>query len=62
MKTPLLKRLEHLDMTNDELAGLAGLHKSHISRLTYGDRRPTLDAAFRIAKALKCKIEDVFKA
>jgi len=59
--TLLEKKLIRLDMTNKKLGERTGLHKSQVSRIVNG-LRPTLSQAFGIAKALNCRIEDVFAA
>ena len=40
-------------LTQEKLAERAGLHPTYISMVERGVRNPTLDAAVRIAKALK---------
>jgi transcriptional regulator with XRE-family HTH domain len=44
--------LDQLDMTPGRLARLTGLHRSTISRLLHGERRPTVETAARIALAI----------
>jgi transcriptional regulator with XRE-family HTH domain len=48
----LSAELDQLDMTLARLARLSGLHRSTISRLLHGERRPTVETATRIAVAL----------
>ena len=48
----LAAELDALDMTPGRLSRLSGLHRSTISRLLHGDRRPTVETAARIAVAL----------
>jgi transcriptional regulator with XRE-family HTH domain len=43
-----------LGMTQEEFADVSGLHRTYISGIERGDRNPTLDVVFTIARALKC--------
>ena len=40
-------------LSQEKLAERAGLHPTHVSMVERGVRKPTLDVAARIAKALK---------
>ena len=50
--TWLAAELDALAMTPGRLARLTGLHRSTISRLLHGERRPTVETAARIAIAI----------
>ncbi len=43
---------EQKGLTQDVLSGLAGLDRTHYSKLERGLRSPTLDTLFKIAQAL----------
>lgn len=45
-------------MTPDELARLAGISPTHLSRIERGEYMPRIDIIARIAEALNCRIED----
>lgn len=56
---------EKQGLTQDVLSGLAGLDRTHYSKLERGLRSPTIDTLFKIAHALGvpphdiiCSIED----
>jgi len=48
----LAAELDVLGMTPGRLAGLTGLHRSTISRLLHGERRPSVETAARITLAI----------
>jgi transcriptional regulator with XRE-family HTH domain len=48
----LAAELDALDMTPGRLSRLTGLHRSTISRLLRGERRPTVETAARITLAI----------
>jgi putative transcriptional regulator len=51
-----------LEITQEELGELAGVTRQTIISLEQGRYNPSLELAWRITKALKCKyIEEVFK-
>ena len=52
----VLRRLrEEKGKTQEVLSGLAGLDRTHYSKIERGLRSPTLDTLFRIAQALDMK-------
>ena len=62
LKGNLIKQiLEHRDMTQSELSDLSGIPTQHLSRIVNGQRKCiSLPIAFKIARALKLQVEDVF--
>ncbi len=52
-------RAQH-NLTQSKLAELAGLHPVTVRKLELDNRDPTLLAAWKIAKAFKVQIEDIF--
>ncbi len=53
-------RFDHNEMTQQELASLAGCTRQTIIALEQGKYVPSLDLAFRIAGALRIRLEEVF--
>jgi transcriptional regulator with XRE-family HTH domain len=51
-ETWLAAELNDREMTPGRLARLTGLHRSTISRLLHGERKPTVETAARIALAI----------
>ena len=54
-------RFEKGEMTQQQLADLAGVTRQTIIAMEQGKYAPSLPLAFRIARALGVKIEDVFE-
>jgi putative transcriptional regulator len=54
-------RFERNEMTQDQLAGLAGCTRQTIIALEQGRYVPSLELAFRIASALGTPLEKVFQ-
>jgi putative transcriptional regulator len=54
-------RFEHGEMTQQELADLAGCTRQTIGALEQGGYVPSLALAFRIARAFGLRVEDVFE-
>lgn len=46
-------------MTQEEFADRSGLHRTYISGIERGDRNPTIDIVFAIARALGCPASDI---
>ncbi len=55
------QRFEHGEMTQQELADLAGCTRQTIVALEQGKYVPSLSLAFRIARVFESTIEDVFE-
>lgn len=53
-------RFEHDEMTQQELADLAGVTRQAIISIEKGKYSPSLELAFRIAHAFNVSIEEVF--
>ncbi len=53
-------RFEHGEMTQQELADLAGCTRQTIVALEKQRYVPSLSLAFAIARAFGCRVEDVF--
>jgi hypothetical protein len=49
------------ELTRQELADLVGVHYQTMSYIERGEYAPTLALAFRLAAALDCKVEQLFK-
>jgi len=54
-------RFDHDEMTQEELGRLAGCTRQTIISLEQGKYVPSLELAFRIARAFDTTIEDVFE-
>lgn len=47
-------------LSQERLAGLAGIGRSTISNIETGRYIPGVDTALLLAQALRCKVEDIF--
>jgi len=54
-------RFDHNEMTQEELANHAGCTRQTIIALEQGKYVPSIELAFRIAKAFGVTLEEVFK-
>ena len=54
-------RFDHDEMTQEELANRAGCTRQTIIALEQGKYVPSLELAFRIAKAFRVTLEEVFQ-
>lgn len=54
------KRRMELGLSRQELADLVQVHYQTIGYIERGEYQPTLALAFRLAIALKSKVEDIF--
>jgi putative transcriptional regulator len=53
-------RFEHDEMTQQQLADAVGATRQTIIMIETGKYAPSLELAFRIARAFDCGLEDVF--
>jgi putative transcriptional regulator len=54
-------RFDHNEMTQDELAKMAGCTRQTIIALEQGKYVPSIELAFRIARAFGVPLEEVFQ-
>ena len=54
-------RFDHDEMTQEELANLAGCTRQTIIALEQGKYVPSIELAFKIARALGVSLEEVFQ-
>lgn len=57
----LRERRRRLGLTQQTLADRAGLARQTVNALETGAAAPTLEAAFRLAAVLECRVEDLFR-
>jgi len=50
------------DMSRQELADIVGVHYQTMSYIERGEYAPSLALALRLAEALNCKVEQLFKS
>ena len=55
----LLEMRKRKNMTQSELASIIGADQPAISRYENGEHSMTLNTAYKIAKALGCKVDDL---
>lgn len=61
LKSRLKIRLAELHMKQNDLASELGVTKQTLSLWVNGKSSPTLETAFKIAKLLDCKVDDLFE-
>jgi putative transcriptional regulator len=61
MKNRIKEFRTKLDITQEELANMAGVRRETIVFLEQGKYNPSLMLAHKVAKALKTKIADLFE-
>ena len=54
-------RFDHDEMTQEELANLAGCTRQTIIALEQGKYVPSIELAFRIARSFNVSLEEVFQ-
>jgi len=54
-------RFDHDEMTQQQLADMAGVTRQTIIAIEAGNYSPSLSLAFRIARAFGVKVEDIFQ-
>ena len=55
------KRRLELRLSQEQLAAVAGIHRTFIGGIERGERNPTVTTIYRIAKALKTEASALFK-
>lgn len=53
------RRRSELGVSQEELAGISGLHRTYLSGIECGERNPTIDIVFVLARALQCQPADL---
>jgi len=46
-------------LTQGQIAQRLGVHRSYIARIEQGDRVPALEIAYRLARVLGCRMDDL---
>jgi len=54
-------RFEHQEMTQADLADQVGVTRQTVHAIEHNKYSPSLEVAFRIARAFKVSLEDVFQ-
>lgn len=54
------RRRRELDLSQEELAERADLHRTYVSDIERGDRNPSLENVEKLAKALDLKVSELF--
>lgn len=57
----LKTRRKELQLSQEELAATAGLHRTYIGLLEHGKRSPTINTLFLIARVLRLKPSELVK-
>ena len=52
------KRVQ-IGISQEELAGMCGLHRTYIGSVERGERNIAIDNVIKIAQALNCKVSDM---
>ena len=60
MRNNVREIMKKRKMTATELAFNSGVSERYVNFIAKGDRLPSLKVAVRIARTLKCKVEDIF--
>jgi len=55
------KHRERLDLTQEELAEKAEVHRTYLADIERGTRNPSIESIRRVAYALQIPISDLFK-
>jgi transcriptional regulator with XRE-family HTH domain len=53
------RRRAELGITQEEFAERSGLHRTYVSGIERGERNPTIDIVFAIARALSCEPAEI---
>ena len=54
------RRRRELDLSQEELAERAELHRTYVSDIERGDRNPSLENIEKLARALNLKVSELF--
>lgn len=54
------KHREAKNMTQEDLAHLAGLNRAYVGYIERGERNPSTDTISKLARALKIHVKDLF--
>ena len=57
----ITKERKHQGMSQERIAALSGIDRSHIGFIEQGRRKPTLSTLYKIANVLNLSLEDFFK-
>lgn len=60
VKTNVKAYREKLGMSQQKLSDLSGVGRSTVSNIETGKYIPGVDIALMLAKALRCRVEDIF--
>jgi len=60
IKSKLKVRLAEVELKHQDLAQIVGVTKQTMSSWVNGKNKPTLEMAFRIAKLLDCKVDELY--
>jgi len=55
------KRRKELQLSQEQLAESAGLHRTYIGQLEHGKKGPTIKTLFMIAKTLQIKPSEIMR-
>jgi len=53
-------RRRALGLSQEEFAEKVDCHRNFVGRIERGEQNPTVDTLLKIARALRCKISDLF--
>ena len=59
--TILKEKRKEKELTREELADRAGIHRTYVAGIEGGHRNPSLKNIYRLAKALGIKINEFFE-
>lgn len=58
----IVKERKRQNMTQEELAAASGVDRTHMGSIEQGRRKPTLTTIYKISRALKMSLEQLFKS
>ena len=53
-------RRRALSLSQEEFAEKVDCHRNFVGRIERGEQNPTVDTLLKVARALRCKISDLF--